>query len=403
MKKMLIIINSLSGGGAEKSLVSLLNELKDYKDEFEIDLLLPNKDGLFQEQIPDFVNEIIIPEDLMYMSHNLKSVLRFKRHNFKCLFKKLYCTFIMKKMKNETSGIKEQKLWSIWKNMLKPLDEEYDIAIGYLNGYPNYYVCDKVKAKNKILWIHNEYKKLGYNDRFDYPYFKEANFIITISQLCVDSFTDVFPEFKNKVMVLENITSGSLVHSMSNSIVNYPTYFNDKCIKILSIGRFVPQKNFSLALKTVKKLKEKNPSLNFKWYFIGDGQEYKMLLELVNLLDISSNVCFLGVTENPYPFIKNADIFVQTSKFEGKSIVIDEAKILQKLIVCTDYSTVYNSIDNGVTGLICNMDENAISESIMLLLSNEKLKTKILDNLTRFKKGNSDEIKKYVKVFNNVW
>ena len=339
----------------------------------------------------------------MYMSHSLKSILRLKKHNFKYLLKKIYSTFVMKKMKREASGVKEQKLWSIWKNTLKSLDKKYDIAIGYLNGYPNYYVCDKVEAKNKILWVHNEYKKLGYNNEFDYPYFEKANFIITISQLCVDSLIDNFPEFRNKVKILENITSGRLIESMSNKIVDCPIYFDNKELKILSIGRLVPQKNFSLALKTVKKLKEENPNLNFKWYFIGEGQEYDMLQKLVDSLDISSNVCFLGVTENPYPFIRQADIFVQTSKFEGKSIVIDEAKVLQKLIICTNYTTVYDSINDRVTGIICNMDENSISESIMLLVKDETLRKKIRENLKDFKEGNSNEVKKYVKVFNNEW
>ena len=107
---------------------------------------------------------------------------------------------------------------------------------------------------------------------------------------------------------------------------------------------------------------------------------------------------FIGTRDNPYPYIKTADLIVQTSIYEGKSIVLDEAKILGKLIVSTDYPTVYDTIQNNVTGIISPNSAIELGRSIIKILTDTDMAKKILLNLKKYENGNVSELKKYLYV-----
>lgn len=104
----------------------------------------------------------------------------------------------------------------------------------------------------------------------------------------------------------------------------------------------------------------------------------------------------IGIRKNPYPYIKNADIFFQPSRYEGKSITLDEAKILEKPIVVSNYSTVYDSITSGVNGTICDLSPDGLEYGLQEMISNSDLRNRYIDMLRRAEKGNEYEIKKYV-------
>lgn len=400
-KKILFVINALDGGGAEKSLVSLLHELEKYKNEYSIDLLIPYEKGLFYEQIPGYVHKASISEPLYYMTHPIKDLLKNKKVNLMYWIKKLQWIIKQKRLINASSGMREQALWALWKQSIPVLEDYYDIAVSYLNGCPNYFVMDKVNARKKILWIHNEYQKIGYDSKYDEEYYREADEIVTISDSCAESFIDIFPQFSKKIKVIENISSGKLIHQMADEAMLDDEFKAYGGYKILSIGRLVEQKNFILAIESAKTLRDSAPGLNFKWFFIGKGPLEDELRTAVEQYALQDTVYFLGVRANPYPYIRQADIFAQTSLFEGKSIVIDEAKILQKSIVCTNYTTVRDSLEDGVTGLVVEMNAVAISKAIKRLLEDEDLQNKLKQNLQSFSAGNSNELTKYIGVFAN--
>lgn len=396
-KKILFCINSLDAGGAEKSLVSLLYELEKYKNKLEIYLLLPDKNGLFYKQIPDYVKQIDIEKPLYYMANSYKTLINERNFHIGLLVKKLIWSIKCKWLSNAPSGIKEQKMWEHWKKHISNQLEKYDVAVGYMNGYPNYLICDKVIAKKKILWIHNEYQKLGYNIKYDAPYYEKANQIVTISDLCVRSFIQKFPKFCDKTIVLQNITSGALIRELSQKKLEQ-SYNNNHGFNFLSIGRLVEQKNFRLAIEAAGYIKKTRPQSEFKWRFIGKGSLKSELQNLVDENGLHEQIEFIGVTSNPYPYFRKADIFVQTSLFEGKSIVLDEAKILGKPIVVTDYNTVYDTIENEKDGLIVEQTPEAVGNAIIKLMDSRSLREQFSRNLECYRAGNSTEIKKYLKV-----
>ena len=387
----LLHIGGLGAGGAEKSLVSFLDTLP--KERYNVDLMLLNNGGLFRNMIPGYINIIEPPFPYNCLGISPTNWRFYIKHNPKYLIKKIYSLFKLKKGYLPTGQI----LWPLWSDEIKTNVKEYDVAMSYIEGLPNYYIIDKVKAKRKILWIHNEYTKLGYNKEIDKDYFEKADAVVTISDICKNDLVNIFPELKEKFHILENITNPILIKKMAEEDITDPLFENrQKQLTLLSIGRLYPQKNYQLAIDAAKIIKDKG--IYFKWYIIGEGVLRESLEKQINNLSLQDNIILLGLRSNPYPYIKQCDIIVQSSLFEGKSIAIDEAKILCKPIVATNYPTVYDVITDKKNGLISEMAPVALAEKIITLYNDKDLSKSLSNNLKEETIDNTAEIEKYIKL-----
>lgn len=390
-KNILLHIGGLGAGGAEKSLVSFLNTLPE--DLYNIDLMLLNKGGLFWNLVPEHVNIIEVPLPYNCLGISPTNWKFYIKQSPKYLIKKIYSLFKLKKGGRAIAQI----LWPLWKNEIKINMKKYDVAMSYIEGLPNYYVMDRVDAKKKILWIHNEYTKLGYDKDFDREYFKKADAVVTISELCRDDLVNNFPELKEKFHILENITNPMLIKKMAEEGINDSAFESMKnTLKLLSIGRLYPQKNYPLAIDAAKIIKDNG--IDFKWYIIGEGVLRNEIEKQINALSLQDNIILLGLRSNPYPYIKQCDIIVQSSLFEGKSIAIDEAKILCKPIVTTNYPTVYDVITDFKNGLISEMTPDSLAEKIIKLYNDKDLMERLSNNLKEEAIDNTSEIENYIKL-----
>ena len=184
---------------------------------------------------------------------------------------------------------------------------------------------------------------------------------------------------------------------MAEEDITDPLFENrQKQLTLLSIGRLYPQKNYQLAIDAAKIIKDKG--IYFKWYIIGEGVLRESLEKQINNLSLQDNIILLGLRSNPYPYIKQCDIIVQSSLFEGKSIAIDEAKILCKPIVATNYPTVYDVITDKKNGLISEMAPVALAEKIITLYNDKDLSKSLSNNLKEETIDNTAEIEKYIKL-----
>lgn len=395
MKKVIIHIHSLYGGGAEKSLISFLNSIPENK--YDIDLLLISKTGLFLPLVPSWINIIdaTFPYKCLAVSpHNIKYYLK---HGIKYWFKKI---FVMRKYKQETGLSFSQYLWKNWSPSIPVFQKQYDVAISYIDGITNYYVIEKVKAQKKILWVHNEYDKLGYNRAYDETFFSKADAIVTISDLCKNNLEKNFPNLKDRFNILENISNPTLINKLALENISDPQFCNTTAgIKILSIGRLAPQKNYSLAIKAAKILKDKG--ISFQWFVIGEGVLRGEIENEIKQLNLCSNFILMGQKPNPYFYIKHSDIIVQSSLFEGKSIAIDEAKILHKPIVSTNYNTVNDLIKDGENGIITEMTPDSLAAGILKIINNPSIKDRLISNLQKENINNQNEITKYLHLIEN--
>lgn len=388
MKNILFVINSLAIGGSEKSLVSLLN-LIDYS-KFNVDLLMLKVGEEFDKYIPKDVNVLEIPEYYRYLQNrdNIKFSLKKLRY-IKCRYKNsLYLrvnNIKKKKINNQQIFYKNQK------NILNDLEKKYDVAIAYAQGFPTYFVADKVKADKKLAWINCDYKNTLYDKEMDKCFYKKFNKIIAVSEACKKSILDVNSEYEQKVKIIKDIVNPDIIREMADEEIKE---FSENGLKILTVARLIiDYKGYDIAVKCAKLLLENN--IKFKWYVIGDGVDREKIEKIIKENNIQDNFILLGSRSNPYPYMKKCDLYVQPSRYEGFGLTVIEAKILKKLIVCNNFNTVNELIKNNIDGIIAGMNEFELYEGVMKAINNKKLSEKILLNLNNGSEYNStNEIKK---------
>lgn len=397
MKRVLIIIRALTHGGAEKSLVSFLNTIdEDFlrNNEISIDLLLTQRKQFFEHQLPDYVNIIDCPSDYAAYCNPLSSLMDRKRVLLNNFSRKVY-SVIVKRMLGKTSNLSLGELqWKYVGRTLGVFPEEYDVAMAYFHDASAYYLIDKVKAKRKIIWIHNEYEKLGYTDDFEREYYSRADKIVTISNRCVSSFVKHFPELNDRVEMIENISSRAFINKMAGDLM--PDEFMADTINILSVGRLCDQKGYDIGIEAFHRIKDIN--VPYHWYIMGTGEKEKELTELINRYNLQNKITLLGLRVNPYPYIKYCNIFFQPSRYEGKSIALDEAMILERPIVITAYDTAADSITNGLNGRICGMSCEEVAEGVKELIIDAQLRERLSTQLRIENHGNEKEIEKYYEL-----
>lgn len=392
--KLLIVINNLGCGGAQKSLVSFLNNLPE--GQYDIDLMVLNRKDIFFDSIPGWVRCLVADDTIeeMYLSiKNLFEERRPLRNILRCLSAKVQ----MRATRRQGCDA-VQKLWSVWKKYIPKLDRHYNLAISYVDGFSNYFVIDKVNADRKLLWIHNEYEKLNYSAAFDYGYFEAADGVVTISERCVASLNRVFPEFSAKTHLLYNLSSPRMIWNMAGT--RKPAEYDGKENIIISIGRLNEQKGFDLAVQAASIMKKRG--VPFAWFIIGEGEQESSLRERVSKEQLEQQFFLIGVRKNPYPYLAFADIMIQPSRYEGKSIVLDEAKILQKPVIATDYTTVYDSLENGVNGEIIPFDAEKLAEAAERLLADKGLQRKYSSRLMLENEKAVDGVQSYMDLISHI-
>jgi glycosyltransferase involved in cell wall biosynthesis len=396
MKKILIIGMSLNVGGAEKSLVNLLNLMD--KEKYSVDLLLFQDQGTFLRQIPDWINKIEVHEiSILYQS--LKETLAGTGVSFKdiLLSAKRYLYTAIERYKWKQFDRVRLHRWIDYYSKLIPLNnKEYDVGIAYAGGETTYYLVDKVKCHRTVCFFHSDYSKIDIDEELEEKYVEKVEQIITISDACKVSLQNLFPKQKEKVRVLQNLSSPSLINKLSNEF--YPKEYKELGGKklIVSVGRLNRIKGYDMAIKAAKHLKDQG--IRFSWYVVGEGEERKNLQKDIRKYQLEKEFILLGLRENPYPYIRHADILVQPSRFEGKSVVLDEAKILKKPIVVTNYNSVEDQIDNEKTGIISKMTSEDLAEKIKILLIDNEKQKKIIENLNNMFDISITEIGDYCQV-----
>lgn len=391
-KKILVVQGSLQAGGAEKATVSFLNTLP--QERYEVDLMLSGRTGLFYKQVPEWVNIIDAPYPFNCLAHKPVDWRFYIKHSPFMWMKKVLRTYIAK---HQSKLHLIQSLWKQWRDDIPVFEKEYDIAYGGQEGANNYYVIDKVKAMNKILWIHSDYEKLKYVDDFDRPYFKQASVVATMSPKARDILQKHFPESADHIWFLENITNGSMIRKMAAEEVNDDRFKLVEGVNLVSVGRLSLPKNFGRAVRVASVLKKRG--VVFHWTIVGEGPLRNTLESQAKELGVDDVVSFIGLRSNPYQYMRKSDMLVVTSNYEGRSIAIDEAQVLGIPVITTNYPTAKDAVIDGETGLICDMTPEAIANSIVRLYTDKALYAHICQSLEVKKEGNVQEIQKYFKAF----
>ena len=356
-KNVLFFIESLHCGGAEKSLISLLPILDFTR--LNIDLMLLQRGGVFEQYVPENVH-----------------IIDFKQQVHPWIFRIYQTLFSLRLRWNQVTGRKEHGAETRWKTMHRaytPLKKHYNVAIAYQQGFPTFYIATKVHADKKIAWANVDLTKAGYCAPYNSKFYQEYDSVVAVSdnlkRMLIEE--DFIPE--DKAVVVQDILNVNLIREMAKQpqhLINTPK------LKLVTVGRMVYQKGYDIAVETADILRRKG--LDFCWYFVGDGVARKEVETLISDKHLENNVFLLGEHANPYPFMSAADIYVQTSRFEGFGLTLAEARILGKPAVSTDFPVVHNQITDGKNGLIAEMQPGSIADKIMLLAEDIKLREDII-------------------------
>jgi glycosyltransferase involved in cell wall biosynthesis len=378
MKNVVFVIESLNLGGAETSLVTLLNNI-DYS-KYSVDLLLFTKENYFISYLPDEVNVIYVD----FPDLNIIERIKFK--------------FL--KIINQNNQHPAQLLWSIIKSKITFFDKKYDLAHAYNQGFSTYYTANFIKAKVKLAWINIDYQKARYNIQYDYKQYAQFNKIIAIS----DEVKRGFEEELQKVncnystVIIKLFTDENLLKKRSEEPL--PLVFDNNKINIVTTCRLSKQKGLHLVIESCYKLIKNGYSVH--WYIVGEGNQRNFLEGLIKKYNLQNHITLVGVTKNPFPFMKACDIYVQTSLFEGWGLTVVEAVLLNKLVVTTNFPTAYNIIEDGKTGLICEMNSNEISKNIERFILEKDLIENIKINLSNRKNADKEESLNKFEILNNT-
>lgn len=383
-KRLLFVMSSMDNGGAERALLNLIEELP--AEEFDIDLLLLNPTGLFLNQIPAKVNLLHTPD----VVQGCFTSIRGRRVSAWRLAADVVSSLI--------SRDEETRRGFRWKHFYTHVIDEvpghYDTAISFINGQVLYFVDEKVAADRKIVFYHGDYRSAHYSSKYEEPHLQRMDGIYAISPECLAIFQSVFPEMQEKTGYLPNIVSPKVIRSRAKEFYP-PEYKSDETI-ILTVARVTHEKGVDIAIEAAAELKRRG--LKFTWYELGKGvagdSELNRCRGLINEFGVADVFKLLGPRENPYPYIANADIVVQPSRFEGKSVVLDESKILGKPIVATAYPTVVDQVSNA-EGVVVDIDPAALANGIESLVIDGRRIAEIAEHLRGTDYGNTCYIEDY--------
>jgi len=391
-KNIVFVIPSLDAGGGEKSLVNLLCQM-DF-ERYEVDLILFHPRGIFLPLLPKEV-KVVFPEGNypifckpLYSSLFTFLVQGKVKLAYHRLFFALKSKFILKK------GLAEQKSWNNIQNSIPAFSKDYDVAIGFLEKSSIYMTVDKILASKKIGFIHNDYTKLGLNSTFDEHYFTRLDSLVTVSDECSTVLKSIFTDMQARITVMHNIVSPSIIHKLAESEID--DFIKGDDFTVISIGRLDNQKGFDWAIEACRIIVNKGFAI--KWYVIGEGVERVVFEKNIISKGLQNHFFLLGLKSNPYPYIHKAMIYTQPSRFEGKSIAIDEAKILFKPIVVTNFSTVHDQILHERNGIITAMNPESIASGILQVFLDKALRDSLIVNLQKESLGTEQEIQTFYQL-----
>lgn len=380
-------------GGAERALLGLLNALDTNK--VDVDLFLNQHTGDFIPLIPKKIN--LLPEMRGYnaIERPLKDII--KERQFAIAWARLKAKWKHKKyhqsLKSEFRTFDSSVFQYVMNEVTPKLPSlaylgEYDLAISFLQ--PHNIVLDKVKAKKKICWIHTDYSTIHINVAQELKVWGKFDYVASISDDCTTSFLKKFPSLRDKILPFENILSPTFVREQAETD-NAPEIENFEGIKLVSVGRICNAKNYDNIPYIARILKEKG--VNFKWFIVGPG-DHADIDKTIEETKTADYIQFLGAKSNPYPYIKAADIYLQPSRYEGKSVTVREAQMLYKPTIVTNYPTAPSQIQDGVDGVIVPMDNEGCAEGIYQVICDIAQQTKLSTYLKTHDYGNEKEVNK---------
>lgn len=398
-KKILFVYDSMMIGGTTTALLSLINTID--RSKYEISLLLYVDTGAMMGEIPEYVK--LLPsayKESKFLSSGQRKIVKTILNGRAFLALKS-----LLKYRNTPKGNFRHILMhygmAAQVSLSRVVDEQFDYAIGFMEGWSNeYVVSSKIKADRKFVWVHPQYKSSYLLPEIDRKTFDKADGIALISKNCLEQFFEFFPEYQQKTYVVPNIMSSDLVLQKAGKC--HVTLMRAK-INFCTVCRCdIKVKGLDRLLKAFYELKQQGLTKDVIWHFIGGGGEFEQFKQEVDSLEMNDTILLYGNKLNPLPYLQQMDVFVLASRYEGKPVSVTEAQILGLPCLVTDYDSAISQVQNQVNGVIMKNDYNSIYETIKAVIQTPELLLKWRANTMLGLYSNEQDIQYFYKMIGTV-
>lgn len=373
MKRILFVINTLGRAGAETALVELLRNLCADFPEYEISLYVIMGQGEMIGQLPSRVrllNPCINSQSVLEKEGKkimIKTVLTAFFRNGSFFGKLRYALRIWRDGKKGEKVRTDKVLWRVLSDGAHRFDETFDLAVAWLEGASAYYVADHVNAARKCGFVHIDYESAGYTRKMDLNCWECFDRIFTVSDEVREHFTAFYPEYGAKTEVFHNIINHEAILDRAKEAGGFTDEYDGA--RLLTVGRLTYQKAYDIAIDAMKLLKDSGH--HARWYVLGEGDQRRVLEKKIAALGLKEDFLLPGAVENPFPYYAQADLYIHATRFEGKSIAIQEAQILGCAVIASDCNGNREQIQDGQDGILCDLTPQAIADHISELLKDE--------------------------------
>lgn len=390
--RVIILMHYLELGGAEMALIGLLGALNPEK--VDVDLFIYSHQGPLTRFIPEWVN--LLPEVKAYsmierpMGEALKNG-QFGVVSGRILARLKHRRYIGKTHFTGDDGSIMQYIGNCVTPALPKInpDVEYDLCISFLT--PHNIGRDKVRARKRLAWIHTDYSTVHVNAALELPVWGAYDHIAAISPEVRNSFIRTFPALEPKIVEIENILSSDFVRRRAEES-DVSAEFTGR-VNLLSVGRFCTAKNYDNVPDIARRMIARGIT-GLKWYIIGYGDDEALIRQKIVEAAMEEYVILLGKKENPYPYIKACDIYVQPSRYEGKSVTVREAQMLCRPVAVTAYPTAVSQIHDGVDGVIVPLDNESCASALAEFIKDKEKQNSLIEYCKNNDFGNRTEVEK---------
>ncbi len=401
MKKILFVMNTLGRAGAEMALMELLANIN--PEEYEVSCYVLAGQGELVHMLPEHVRllnrdyddtPVLSDEGKKKLIRNLvKKGLKSGALFYRIPYLVRGACVMLAKGTFSLNKLTRRLL----ADTAERFDETYDLAVAYLEGGASFYVDSYVHAKKKAAFVHVDYNRAGYNRMLDANCYLHFDRIFTVSEEVREAFLSAYPECASHTEIFHNIMNPERIQKKSKEAGGFTDGYEG--FRILTVGRLYAQKAFEISIEAMHRLKE--AGVNARWYVLGDGEEREKLENLIAQLHLENDFLLLGAVDNPYPYYAQTDLYVHASRYEGKSIAIQEAQVLGCPIIVSDCSGNREQVTHEEDGLLCELSPEGIKEAVLRMYQDEAFRRKMGEKAAKRQQVSAKELQKLYAIIND--
>lgn len=384
-KKALFVINTLGGGGAEQALADLLGQLR--SPDWDLYLYVMLGQGELIRRIPPEVkllNRHYDPSDVL----SARGRRRMAGHLCLLLPRRLALLRCLPSLLGRGAQMLrrgrlrwDRLLWEVIAEAAWAPKEEFDLAVAYIEGAATDYVARRIRAGRKAAFLHlvnlaEEREPPTAREREVYGCFRR---IFSVSEEVRQFFQARYPQYAPACRVLHNFVDRERIRLRAAEAGGFTDGYTG--LRILTVARLNPQKALEVSVRAMALVRQ--AGLEARWYVLGEGPERPALEAQIRDAGLQEAFLLPGATDNPYPYFRQADLYVHCSRFEGRSIAVQEAMALGCPIILSDCAGNREQLEDGREGLMVPLEPEAIAGAILRLAKDPELRRRLGENAAR--------------------